>query len=299
MKKIFTFVLLLLVLASTFSSAALFKKKKKYGKNSLRYSDLRITLVTTQGSANFYLYPEAAPETVASFLNLAKRGYYDNNKIHRAIENFVIQAGDPTGTGRGGPGYTIKDEIVNWLDFFQQGMLAMANAGPDTGGSQYFVTIYPAEWLNGKHTVFGEYIDDSDFEVIKKLEYGDVIKEIKFQGDVDGFLSLHKAKIDEWNAKLDKEYPNLKKYPIKAASASTASAYQNELNRIYSKKEKEKSEKQYLIPRTIRKIEEKFTKEKTKDASGTTSSTDDVEVGEFQSELDQLEAELNSMKSAN
>ena len=253
-------MLLSLMLTGTFSSAALFGKKKN-AKNSLRYNDLRVTFVTTQGSVNFYLYPEAAPETVASFLNLAKRGYYDNNTIHRAVENFVVQAGDPTGTGRGGPGYTIKDEIVGWLDFFQQGMLAMANAGPGTGGSQYFMTIYPAEWLNGKHTIFGEYIDDSDFEIIRKLEYGDVIKEIRFQGNVNAFLSIHKDKIDAWNEKIDKEYPNLKKYPVKAATPSVMTAYKKELESIYSKQTKERNDKQTLIPRTIRKIDEKFRKE--------------------------------------
>ncbi|MGF6907508.1 peptidylprolyl isomerase [Fusobacterium sp. PH5-44] len=292
MKKAFCFALLMLVLASAMSSAAIFKRNKK-SKNALRYSDLRVTFVTTQGNASFYLYPEAAPETVASFLNLAKRGYYNNNKIHRAIENFVVQAGDPTGTGRGGPGYMIKDEIVDWLDFFQQGMLAMANAGPGTGGSQYFMTVYPAEWLNGKHTVFGEYIDDSDFDVIRKLEFGDVIKEIRFQGNVDAYLSLHKDKIDQWNAALDKEYPDLKKYPVKSAAPSALAAYQKELETIYSKKQKEKSDKQYFIPRTIRKIESKFTGEKKEKET----TVDNSDVGEFKADLEQMEEELKNMKT--
>ena len=294
MKKIFTFVLLVLVLASTFSSASFFRRNRKAGRNSMRYSDLRVTFVTTQGSATFYLYPEAAPETVASFLNLAKRGYYNNNSIHRAIENFVVQAGDPTGTGRGGPGYTIKDEIVTWLDFFQPGMLAMANAGPDTGGSQYFITVYPAEWLNGRHTVFGEYVNDADFEVVKRLEYGDVIREIRFQGDIDGFLSLHKAQIDEWNERLDEEYPTLRQYPIRAASPTAMTAYQAELNRIYSRNDRQKNDKQSFIPRTIRKVEEKLTRE---GSDSTTENPYDVELGTFQSDLDQLEAELNSIRS--
>uniref|UniRef100_UPI00261C1C46 peptidylprolyl isomerase n=1 Tax=uncultured Cetobacterium sp. TaxID=527638 RepID=UPI00261C1C46 len=99
---------------------------------AVKYNDIRATFVTTQGDINFYLYPEAAPITVANFINLAKRGYYNNTKFHRVVENFVVQGGDPTGKGDGGPGYTIPDEFVNWLDFYQPGMLAMANTGPNT-----------------------------------------------------------------------------------------------------------------------------------------------------------------------
>jgi len=98
-------------------------------KDPVKYNNVTATFVTTQGEITFYLYPEAAPITVANFINLAKRGFYDNTKFNRSVENFMVQGGDPTGTGMGGPGYTIPDEFVEWLDFYQPGMLAMANAG--------------------------------------------------------------------------------------------------------------------------------------------------------------------------
>ena len=254
MKNIFKLFTILILTIVTVSCSSL---KKNLGMTEIKYNDIRATLVTTQGDINFYLYPEAAPLTVANFINLAKRGYYDNTKIHRAVENFIVQTGDPTGTGTGGPGYFLPEEQVNWLDFFQQGMLAMANAGPGTGGSQYFITLYPAEWLNGRHTIFGEYVSEADFKNIKKLELGDVIKTIKFSGDVDLFLSLHKAQIDKWNAILDKTYPNLKKYPIKSLSAygDEAEKFKQETKEIYTRHNKDESDYEWPIPRAIRKIE--------------------------------------------
>ncbi len=226
-----------------------------------KYNDIRVTFVTTQGDINFYLYPEAAPATVANFVNLALRGYYDNTIIHRAIENFMVQGGDPTGTGHGSTGYTIKDEFVEWLDFYQSGMLAMANAGPDTGSSQFFITLYPADFLNGKHTVFGEIVSQIDGEYSRKLEKGDVIKEVKISGHYDLLLALHKDLITEWNAILDQNYPNLKKYEIKDLSefGDEVKQYQNELKEIYTPKEKKNSDDDVsLIPRMIRGIERKL-----------------------------------------
>ena len=115
----------------------------------------------------------------------------------------------------------------------------MANAGPGTGGSQYFITLYPAEWLNGRHTIFGEYVSDIDFDKIKKLEVGDVIKEIRFSGDIDFFLSLHKEQIDEWNKILDTTYPGLKEYPVKPIEEYQGDALvKEELTRIYTRQEK-------------------------------------------------------------
>lgn len=145
MKKLLKFLLTLTLVLTAFSCTSLRDIARR--EEAAKYNDIRATFITTQGDITFYLYPEAAPITVANFINLAQRGYYNNTKIHRAVENFVVQGGDPTGTGTGGPGYSIPDEFVNWLDFFQQGMLAMANAGPGTGGSQFFMTLYPADWL--------------------------------------------------------------------------------------------------------------------------------------------------------
>jgi cyclophilin family peptidyl-prolyl cis-trans isomerase len=254
MKKTFKLVVLLMLV---FSVVAFGRKKK----STLKYNDIRVTFVTTQGNVSFYLYPEAAPITVASFINLGKRGFYNDNKIHRAVENFVVQAGDPSGTGRGGPGYSIPDETVNWLDFFQSGMLAMANAGPNTGGSQYFMTVFPAEWLNGRHTVFGEVEGEGDMEILKKLEYGDIIKEVKFTSNADAFLSIHKDKVDEWNKKIDEQYPNkYKKYAVRAATPSSVAVYNNEVKNIYAKKSNDKKEREFFIPKAIRKVEKGLSK---------------------------------------
>ena len=285
MKRLFTFAAL--VMAVFLLSGCSYLKKMDNEMNAVKYNDIRATFVTSQGEINFYLYPEAAPITVVNFINLAQRGYYNDNKIHRAVDNFIVQAGDPTETGRGGPGYTIPDETVGWLDFYQQGMLAMANAGPGTGGSQYFLTLYPADWLNGKHTIFGEYVADKDFEVMKKLEYGDVIKEIKFAGDIDFLLSIYKEDIEKWNTVLDEKFPNLKKYPIKNPEefGGQAAQYREELEKIYAVKEKETQEKkESLIPRFLRSVEKKFKEKKSdkEDLSGETNEIYPNEEGALQ-----------------
>ena len=238
---------------------------KKDSVDITRYNDIRATFVTSQGDIEFYLYPEAAPITVANFVNLALRGYYDNTVFHRAIENFMIQGGDPTGTGQGTPGYLTDDEFVDWLDFYQPGMLAMANMGPNTNGSQFFITIYPADSLNQRYTIFGEFVTQGDYDRIKKLEKGDVIKEIKINGHADLLLSLNKDRVDEWNKILDKEYPNLKKYPVKDLSefGNEVEQYRTELEKIYTPKEKEvEEEKEFFIPRFIRATEQKIKERK-------------------------------------
>lgn len=238
---------------------------KKDSVDITRYNDIRATFVTSQGDIEFYLYPEAAPITVANFVNLALRGYYDNTVFHRAIENFMIQGGDPTGTGQETPGYLTDDEFVDWLDFYQPGMLAMANMGPNTNGSQFFITIYPADSLNQRYTIFGEFVTQGDYDRIKKLEKGDVIKEIKINGHADLLLSLNKDRVDEWNKILDKEYPNLKKYPVKDLSefGNEVEQYRTELEKIYTPKEKEtEEEKEFFIPRFIRATEQKIKERK-------------------------------------
>lgn len=234
MKKIMKLIsLLMTVFLLTACAKGIVKDTKKlFTDQGAKYNNIVATFVTSQGEIDFYLYPEAAPITVANFINLAKRGFYDNTKFNRAVENFVVQGGDPTGTGMGGPGYAIRDEFVDWLDFYQYGMLAMANAGPETGGSQFFFTLYPADWLNGLHTVFGEIKSEADFQKVRKLEVGDVIKSIKFTGDVDLILALNKYQVEEWNAILDQNFPYLKKYPINTPTPEQIQAYQAELDRL-------------------------------------------------------------------
>lgn len=210
MKKVIKLFSALILIISIFTACSSNSAKQA------NLNDIRVTFVTTQGEINCYLYPEAAPLAVANFINLAKRGYYTDTKFHRAIDNYIVQGGDPTGKGDGGPGYSIPDEFVDWLNFYQPGILAMANTGaPNSSGSQFFFTLYPADQLNYKYTIIGEVVNDNDFNNIRKLEVGDVIKEIKFRGKVSQFLSAHKEQIEKWNEILDREYTNLKKYPIK------------------------------------------------------------------------------------
>jgi cyclophilin family peptidyl-prolyl cis-trans isomerase len=113
------------------------------------------------------------PRTVNNFVCLARDGYYDGVTFHRVIQDFMIQSGDPSGTGRGGPGYTFKDEFDPKLKHDKPGILSMANAGPNTNGSQFFITHVPTPWLDGKHSVFGQVIKGQD--VVNKIEQGDVM----------------------------------------------------------------------------------------------------------------------------
>jgi len=122
------------------------------------------------------LYPEHAPVTVNNFVFLAKEGFYDGVSFHRVIEDFVIQGGDPTGTGRGGPGYKFEDEFMNNPLKHERGVMSMANAGPGTNGSQFFITHSPQPHLNGKHTVFGKVMNGLD--VVDSIEQGDQMIEV-------------------------------------------------------------------------------------------------------------------------
>lgn len=169
---------------------------------------MKVKIMTEKGDININLLPEKSPVTVANFVNLAKKGYYDGLKFHRVIDNFMAQGGDPAGTGAGGPGYQFEDEVNNGLNFSMAGKLAMANAGPGTNGSQFFITTVPTEWLNGNHTIFGEVVSDDDLKVVKKLSNGDVMKKVVVEGDVDAFLKTQKNRVDSWNKTLKQNFPN-------------------------------------------------------------------------------------------
>ncbi|MFC1599158.1 peptidylprolyl isomerase [Candidatus Omnitrophota bacterium] len=130
-----------------------------------------VVLETNQGEIEIQLMPEVAPKACENFTGLVKKGYYDGIIFHRVIKNFMVQGGDPTGTGRGGTslwGTTFEDEVSSEVKFDKPGLLAMANAGPSTNGSQFFITIVPTPHLNMRHTIFGEVI--SGFDVVKKIE---------------------------------------------------------------------------------------------------------------------------------
>lgn len=122
---------------------------------------------TNHGTFSAELFEDKAPVTTKNFIELAEKGFYDGVIFHRVIKGFMIQGGDPTGTGRGGPGYTIKDEFHKELRHSAPGMLSMANAGPDSGGSQFFITLAATPWLDGKHAVFGRVTDGMD--VVEKI----------------------------------------------------------------------------------------------------------------------------------
>ncbi|MFP4541231.1 MAG: peptidylprolyl isomerase [Opitutales bacterium] len=134
-------------------------------------SPTEITAELTAGTVKFRLFPDRAPKAVENFVTHAKNGYYDDVPFHRVIKSFMIQGGDPTATGRGGQsiwGKPFKDECHKDLGFSKPGLLAMANAGPGTNGSQFFITTAATPWLNGNHTIFGEVIEG--YEVIEKIE---------------------------------------------------------------------------------------------------------------------------------
>lgn len=133
----------------------------------------RAEMQTNKGLIELALFPQHAPKTVNNFVFLARAGFYDGVKFHRVISNFVIQGGDPTGTGAGGPGYRFEDEVKNNPLIHETGMLSMANAGPNTNGSQFFITHSPQPHLNGRHTVFGQVTNGMD--VVNAIRQGDKI----------------------------------------------------------------------------------------------------------------------------
>jgi peptidyl-prolyl cis-trans isomerase B (cyclophilin B) len=137
------------------------------------------TFETSRGSIVVDLFPKDAPNTVSNFVFLAKDGFYNGTKFHRVIPDFMIQGGDPEGTGRGGPGYRFEDEFKNNPRKHKVGSLSMANAGPNTNGSQFFITHIATDWLDGKHTVFGQVREGQD--VVNKVAGGDTLKSVTIE----------------------------------------------------------------------------------------------------------------------
>ena len=125
-------------------------------------AERKIQFTTNKGVFVAQMFEEKAPQTTKNFIELTEKGLYDGIIFHRVIDGFMIQGGDPTGTGRGGPGYRIKDEFGEGLAHDSEGILSMANAGPNTGGSQFFITLAPTPWLNGHHAVFGKIVKGMD-----------------------------------------------------------------------------------------------------------------------------------------
>jgi len=186
---------------------------------ALAQTEPLIAVITTnRGEMEFVLRSDVAPQTVANFVNLASRGFYDGLSFHRVEPNFMAQGGDPAADGSGGPGYKFKDEIALRLN--QEGILAMANSGPATNGSQFFITHQAVPHLNGAHTVFG--LISKGKEVIRQIRRRDVIQRIVIKGDVVGVLAAQRMQVEEWNRILDGEFPALRPSMLASASANSA-----------------------------------------------------------------------------
>jgi peptidyl-prolyl cis-trans isomerase B (cyclophilin B) len=141
------------------------------------------TIDTSRGTINVDLFPKEAPKTVNNFVFLARDKFYDGTKFHRVIPDFMVQGGDPEGTGRGGPGYKFGDEVGPGKPKHKAGSLSMANAGPNTNGSQFFITHVATDWLDGKHTVFGQVRDAQSQSVVNAIKQGDTIKSVTITED--------------------------------------------------------------------------------------------------------------------
>ncbi len=166
-------------------------------------SDLSAVMETSKGPINLKLHADKTPLTVANFCNLVEKGFYDNLSFHRVIPNFMIQGGCPSGTGTGNPGYRFEDEIDPGLRHDKPGKLSMANAGPGTNGSQFFITHEATPWLDGKHTVFGEVVSQADQDVVNKIVQGDSIDSVSINGDTQSVYAKVQDRVDEWNKTLD------------------------------------------------------------------------------------------------
>ncbi|GBD86890.1 putative peptidyl-prolyl cis-trans isomerase [bacterium BMS3Abin03] len=179
MKQILIVFITLFVFVTVNCSENQNKNNINNGKETILMSDSILVAVikTNMGTIELELYPDKTPKTVENFVGLAEKGFYNGVIFHRVIDNFMIQGGDPTGTGRGGESFwggRFEDEIVPELKFDEPGMLAMANSGPNTNTSQFFITLVPTPWLNGHHTIFGKVI--SGMDVVKAIGKVDASK---------------------------------------------------------------------------------------------------------------------------
>ena len=172
-------------------------------------NDIRIVIHTVKGDIEATLFPSKAPVTSANFLNLASRKFYDGLTFHRVVPGFVIQGGDPVGTGSGGPGYRFENEVHPTLSHVNIGALAMANAGPNTNGSQFYVTIESlrpehVKMLDGSYSIFGQVT--KGLEVTTKIAQGDKIQSVDVLDSTDELFTGQKARLKEWNKILDQKF---------------------------------------------------------------------------------------------
>ena len=161
---------------------------------------MQVMMKTSAGDILIKLYADEAPQTVANFVKLVESGHYNGLHFHRVIEDFMIQGGCPLGTGTGGPGYRFEDEFNKNLRHDGPGILSMANAGPGTNGSQFFITHLATPHLDDAHTIFGKVVSKSDQSTVDSIEQGDEIETISIEGDYQQILEKCSERIQEWNA---------------------------------------------------------------------------------------------------
>ena len=159
---------------------------------------MQATIKTTRGDISIDLFQDKAELTVANFVNLSQKGFYNQLTFHRVIEDFMVQGGCPIGTGTGDPGYKFKDEFHQDLKHDQPGMLSMANSGPNTNGSQFFITHVATPWLDNKHSVFGRVLGSESQEVVASIQQGDVIESIEIDDEIEYDPDVQKS-VDGWN----------------------------------------------------------------------------------------------------
>ena len=165
---------------------------------------LQAIVETSKGTIRINLLSEQVPMTVANFVNLCQRGFYDGLVFHRVIDDFMVQGGCPSGTGTGGPGYKFSDEFVPELRHDKPGRLSMANSGPGTNGSQFFITHVATPWLDDAHTIFGEVAGSEDQDVVNNIAQGDTITQVTIDGDAAAALLAEQSEhVEAWNATLD------------------------------------------------------------------------------------------------
>ncbi len=174
------------------------------GKSMSESKGLEALIKTSKGIIRLKLFADKAPLTVANFVNLVQRGFYNNLNFHRVIKDFMIQGGCPQGTGTGGPGYKFRDEFSTELRHDRPGILSMANSGPNTNGCQFFITHVPTPWLDGHHSVFGAVAGEEDMAVVNSIAQNDRIESITIDGDGSPLLEAFKADGAAWNEKWNK-----------------------------------------------------------------------------------------------
>ncbi|MFQ5501773.1 MAG: peptidylprolyl isomerase [Phycisphaerae bacterium] len=211
---------------------------KKQAEAAQAKGALHATIKTDKGDIRLVLHPDEAPLTVMNFVNLAQRGFYDGLKFHRVIANFMIQGGDPTGTGHGGPGYKFKDEFSPTLRHTGPGILSMANSGPGTNGSQFFITHVATPHLNDRHTIFGKVV--SGQEVVNVIAKDDVMRTIEIEGDPKPLFDRNAAQLAEWNRILDAKFPRKPSNPEEARKMAEAKKLADQQRAAQEKAESEK-----------------------------------------------------------